>query len=61
MPESRIANQLLKVIPADKLPMSAERFVRVLDAVVTGLLFNYFQTPNLITEEIFVSAFEALA
>jgi hypothetical protein len=41
--------------------MPAERFVCVLDIMVTGLLFTYFQTPDLITEEIFVSAFEALA
>ena len=42
-------------------PMPAERFVRVLDALITGLLFTYFQTPELITEDVFVAAFEALA
>ncbi|MGA2216554.1 MAG: hypothetical protein ABSG51_00610 [Terracidiphilus sp.] len=42
-------------------PMPAKQFVRVLDAVTTGLLFTYFQTPELITEDIFVAAFEALA
>jgi hypothetical protein len=41
--------------------MPAKQFVRVLDAVTTGLLFTYFQTPELITEDIFVAAFEALA
>ena len=41
--------------------MPAERFIRVLDALTTGLLFTYFQTPELITEDIFISAFEALA
>jgi AcrR family transcriptional regulator len=56
-----IAKQLVKVIPAKQLPMPAERFVQVLDAIVTGLLFTYFQTPELITEEIFIAAFEALA
>jgi AcrR family transcriptional regulator len=56
-----IATELVKVIPASLLPMPAERFVCVLDIMVTGLLFTYFQTPDLITEEIFVSAFEALA
>jgi hypothetical protein len=29
--------------------------------MVTGLLFTYFQTPELITEEIIIAAFEALA
>jgi hypothetical protein len=42
-------------------PMPAERFVRVLDALITGLLFTYFQTPELITEDVFVAAFDALA
>lgn len=56
-----MARQLVKVIPAKQLPMTAERFVRVLDTMITGLLFTYFQTPELITEEIFIAAFEALA
>jgi AcrR family transcriptional regulator len=56
-----IAKQLVKAIPANELPMPAERFVCVLDAMITGLLFTYFQTPELITDEIFISAFEALA
>ena len=41
--------------------MPAEKFVRVLDAMITGLLFTYFQTPELITEDIIIAAFEALA
>jgi AcrR family transcriptional regulator len=57
----RMAKEVLKVIPAKDLPMSAEKFVRVLDAMITGLLFTYFQTPELITEDIFIAAFEALA
>lgn len=57
----RMANEIVKVIPKTHLPMPPERFVRVLDALTTGLLFTYFQTPELITEEIVVSAFEALA
>ncbi|WP_313899708.1 TetR/AcrR family transcriptional regulator [Tunturiibacter lichenicola] len=56
-----IAKELVKVIPAKELPMPPNQFVRVLDAITTGLLFTYFQTPDLITEEIFVAAFEALA
>jgi AcrR family transcriptional regulator len=53
--------ELVKAIPAKSLPMPAKQFVRVLDAVTTGLLFTYFQTPELITEDVFVAAFEALA
>jgi len=56
-----IEKELVKVIPAKSLPMPAKLFVRVLDAVTTGLLFTYFQTPELITEDVFVAAFEALA
>jgi len=33
----------------------------VLDALITGLLFTYFQTPELVTEDIIIAAFEALA
>ena len=57
----RMAREIVRVIPAEDLPMPAERFVRVLDALATGLVFTYFQTPELITEDIFISAFEALA
>ncbi len=56
-----IAKELLKIIPAEKLPMAAEKFVCVLDAIITGLLFTYFQTPELVTEDVFIAAFEALA
>ena len=56
-----MAKQLTEhVAPAD-LPMPALQFIKVLDAVTTGLLFTYFQTPRLIREEDFVAAFEALA
>src|SRR5579863_1180675 len=57
----RMATGLLKVVSAKELPMSAEKFVRVLDAMTTGLLFTYFQTPKLISEDIIIAAFEALA
>jgi hypothetical protein len=56
-----MAKDLLKVVSAKELPMSAEKFVRVLDAITTGLLFTYFQTPKLISEDIIIAAFEALA
>jgi AcrR family transcriptional regulator len=57
----RMAKELLKVVSAKELPMSAEKLVRILDAMTTGLLFTYFQTPKLMTEEIIITAFEALA
>jgi AcrR family transcriptional regulator len=57
----RMAKGLLKFVPAKQLPMPAEKFVRVLDAMITGLLFTYFQTPELVTEDIIIAAFEALA
>jgi AcrR family transcriptional regulator len=57
----RMAKGLLHLVPAKDLPMPAEKFVRVLDALITGLLFTYFQTPSLITEDVMISAFEALA
>jgi AcrR family transcriptional regulator len=50
-----------KLVRASELPMPAERLVRVLDALTTGLLFTYFQTPSLLAEDVFVAAFEALA
>jgi AcrR family transcriptional regulator len=56
----RMAKELLKFVPAKNLPMPAENFVRALDAMVTGFLFTYFQTPELITEDIIIAAFGAL-
>jgi AcrR family transcriptional regulator len=55
-----LAKGILKLVPRKDLPMPAEHFVRVLDALTSGLLFTYFQTPELISEEVFVAAFEAL-
>ena len=55
-----IAQELVKVIPAEQLPMAPNDFVCVLDVITTGLLFTYFQTPHLITEKIFVATYEAL-
>jgi len=57
----RMAAGLLQFVPAEALPMPAEVFVRVLDALITGLLFTYFQTPDLISDDVFVAAFVALA
>jgi AcrR family transcriptional regulator len=55
-----LAKEILRLVPQKDLPMPAEHFVRVVDALSSGLLFTYFQTPELISEEVFVAAFEAL-
>src|SRR5271169_1691696 len=57
----RMAEGLLQVIPAAELKIPADQFVCVLDALITGLLVTYFQTPKLVGAEIFIAAFEALA
>ena len=56
-----IAKELIRIIPASDLPMPAKDFVCILDVVTTGLLFTFFQTPELITEKVFIATFEALA
>jgi AcrR family transcriptional regulator len=55
---SVLAKGLAKVILREELPMPAKQFVRVMDALITGLLFTYFQTPDLFTQDDFVAAFE---
>lgn len=50
-----------RLLPAGSLPMPAERFVKVIDALTAGLTVSYFQAPDLIEEADFVAAFEALA
>jgi len=55
------ARRLLKLVPQRQLPLPAAQFVRILDALVTGLLFTYFQTPDLISDEDFIAAFELMA
>jgi AcrR family transcriptional regulator len=56
-----MAEELVQLIPAKELPMPAERFIRVLHALTDGLLFTRFLTPDLITDEVIVSAFEMVA
>jgi AcrR family transcriptional regulator len=53
--------ELLKYVPATALPMPAASFVRVLHALIDGLLFERFQSPAEITDELIRAAFEALA
>jgi AcrR family transcriptional regulator len=55
-----MAKGLTRLIPAKELPMPAGRFIRVLHALTDGLLFTRFLTPDLITDEVILSAFEML-
>lgn len=56
-----VEQALLQFVPESALPMPAEQFVRVLHALTDGLLFLRFLTPELITDDIIIAAFEALA
>ncbi|HEX8176471.1 MAG TPA: helix-turn-helix domain-containing protein [Pyrinomonadaceae bacterium] len=53
--------EMKKFIPAGELPVPPAQFVRVVHALTEGLLALRFLTPELITEEIIIAAFEALA
>jgi AcrR family transcriptional regulator len=55
------AEQLVQFIPAEDLPLPPNEFVRVIHALTDGLLALHFLTPELITDEIIIGAFEALA
>jgi AcrR family transcriptional regulator len=57
----RMAAGLSQLISVDEMTMPPEHFIPVLHALTDGLLFLRFLTPNLITDEVIVSAFEALA
>ena len=49
------------VFAADDLPMPADVLVRVINALIEGLLFQRFLTPELMPDEVFHAAFAALA
>jgi hypothetical protein len=55
------SEKLLQCVPAEDLPLPPEQFVRVIHALTDGLLVLRFLTPELITDELIVSAFENLA
>lgn len=55
------ARELVQFIPAKDLPMPPAQFVRVLHALTDGLLALRFLTPKLISDDVIVAAFEALA
>ncbi len=52
---------LRTVVDEGELPMPADTLVRVLNAMIEGLLFQRFLTPELIPDEVFYAAFAALA
>jgi AcrR family transcriptional regulator len=49
------------VLDADDLPMPPEVLVRVINALIEGLLFQRFLTPELVPDAVFHAAFAALA
>lgn len=53
--------QLLKYVDAEDLPMPPGEFVRALHALTEGLLALKFLTPELISDQIIIAAFEAMA
>ena len=57
----RGAARFQQLFPAEDLPMPADQFMRVLHALSDGLLFLSFMQPELITDEVIIAAFEALA
>jgi len=58
---TRMAAGVAKVFPREQLPMDAGQLVPVLHALADGLTFLRFLTPNLITEDVIVAAFDAIA
>ena len=55
------AERLRQSFQARELPMPPERLVRVLHALTDGLTYLRFLTPELITDDVVLSAFDALA
>jgi AcrR family transcriptional regulator len=54
------AQELLAFIPENELPVPAEPFARVLHALIDGLCFLHFLTPELIAEDVIRAAFALL-
>jgi AcrR family transcriptional regulator len=49
------------LVDEDDLPMPADVLVRVINALIEGLVFQRFLTPELVPDEVVYAAFEALA
>jgi AcrR family transcriptional regulator len=58
---SLIGRDLLNYVDERRLPMPLETFVRVLHALGDGLMFCRFLEPEHYTDDVIISAFEALA
>jgi AcrR family transcriptional regulator len=57
----RMAEGLATVFPRSQLPMEPAVLVPVIHGLADGLTFLRFLTPNLLTEEVIVAAFDAVA
>jgi AcrR family transcriptional regulator len=57
----RSTEGILALISQDKLPMPAGTFVRVLHALIEGLTYQRFLTPELVGDEVIYAAFDVLA
>jgi AcrR family transcriptional regulator len=55
------AEWLRSIAKEDELPMPAEQMVRVIHALTEGLVLQRILTPDLCPDEVFFSAFAALA
>ncbi|AIE85288.1 TetR/AcrR family transcriptional regulator [Fimbriimonas ginsengisoli] len=53
--------QLLQFVPASELPTSPSHFVKIVHALTEGILSIRSLTPELMTDETIMAAFEALA
>jgi AcrR family transcriptional regulator len=54
------AKRLASVFHASELPMSPARLLPIIHALTDGLTFLRFMTPELITDDVVIAAFEAL-
>jgi AcrR family transcriptional regulator len=57
----KMAEGIAKGFPRTQLPMEPALLVPAMHALADGLTFLRFLTPNLITEEVIVAAFDAFA
>ncbi len=55
------AERLLMLIPADQLPMPAHLLAPVMQGLTDGLVLRRILTPDLVGDEVFYAAFDALA
>ena len=55
------ARELAEQIPADELPMHPAILTVVVQSLALGLILQHFLTPDRVTPEVAIAAFEALA